>query len=1536
MRSIMSVLLVLTIIMVLAESGHAVVYLNRRLIECDPITYVVEPLEIAGTNLYLDRSYQNDYGGCIDAPPGPPFILEMPVIIENEYDSEGTVVSWGSLIIENRFGSGDPFVINIQDYTSLVLNGNVVARGKEGDPIIFKNNGSLRSDYSGGGVNIERQEYTLEFSWCEFKSGEFCDEPSLYMRGGNLILENCNFTPTIDQHGITYYSLRGAWDVTMNNCVFTGISHPTTSANVFSGLRNLDINNVQFYDCTFPTTSGSTSGSVLEVGSVSNLKNLKDISGSGNSHNWVRLNNFIYVNDSCTIKTSNDFTLHGPEWIKIDTNGICVMDKGTVIQMSDGSNIDVYGQMIMDSAVLTASCDGAYGIYVPGWSRDIPYQPRAWYGIDVDAVGSLEMKNGSLLHWAESPIEGSGRITVDHSTVEQCWGKAIDMYVNCPTELEVRGSILTGGGIRFFLEKDSAAGRVIIDSNLITRSGGDGIYMGGGQGWPYDDRLDAIISNNVISGNGGSGFYGYLAQPTDSLVIFNNRFISNGGSGFYVADGGCDSLYVRLENNVCMSNTNSGISIKTGLVEAVGNTCAYNGQMGISYPYYPINLGTVANNILVCNDRSGLSCYAKRDGIVLPIIAHNVFWQNYGEGGDQLNIQTDDFTIATVPELQALGGVAVTNDEFSPAFPPVYRDVIRSHQYDSTRKWTTLWVDGDDLEPGQLTGLAILPSHRDTTAWYYVLGNSSDTIYVSRDLTAVVNNFDTLTVYDYHLTATSPAIDFGDNDYVIYPDDIDGDTRILDSDEDGSELVDAGADEFNPDSTSVRIWIARPSADTTLVPGETYKLSWATRDIAAVDIDYTFDIPLGGQPSAWLEVARNVSSSIEEFNWEVPAIQSARCMIRISDASNPDFYQTSQVFHVKEVRLTRFAADSTYEFFRPSVHGWSYPNTAQTMWPQLLWDQIDYISGIDPYTGQQYPSYDTAYPFGANESEYFPSWPLWVETFNTERCYQSTSSGLMYVMRALYRWDDHCNEWYGSCVGLSTTALLAFGNADALAPRWGYLNLPETINQVPVNDDCREFINVNQTAAYGQEQMSYMASGYETSVTTTLANIRKQLLQTDRDDAAIVIGSQQRKGSHAMLPYAIVSDTSASRVRVMVYDPDHPGSDSSYVLVDTVAATWYFSGSPTWGGTKNFFTYFPVRSLIPGPDLIPVHSGLAALDDEDGSGAVMELYFAPDADIVVYDESGDSVVCSDAGVSGSISEVAPIVPMDVDSARALGVMLPDQTVRGTVGKARGGIMRLGCYRDSLYAGYRRVSSDTTEIDHFVLSDGLSLENTDMVAKTVQMRAIRTLPDRERTVVMFNLDVSAGDTIEVKPLGDTGWYLANRGMAGQYHLWLREVSNEGERKFYSRDVPIGALQSHILTPNWTTLNADSCTVYIDNDYDMVADDFMVLMGDVLVGVEDDQNETLPYQFAVSQNYPNPFNPITTIEYSLPERSLVRIDIYNVLGQKIRTLVDREESAGSYTITWDGTTSGGEPAATGVYLYRFQAGDHIETKKMLLLK
>ena len=103
------------------------------------------------------------------------------------------------------------------------------------------------------------------------------------------------------------------------------------------------------------------------------------------------------------------------------------------------------------------------------------------------------------------------------------------------------------------------------------------------------------------------------------------------------------------------------------------------------------------------------------------------------------------------------------------------------------------------------------------------------------------------------------------------------------------------------------------------------------------------------------------------------------------------------------------------------------------------------------------------------------------------------------------------------------------------------------------------------------------------------------------------------------------------------------------------------------------------------------------------------------------------------------------------------------------------------------------------------------------------------------------------------------------------------------------------------------------------------------GTQIVGIESEQQNSLPDNFYLSQNFPNPFNPGTTLRYSIPNHSMVIIKVYDILGNEIETLINEEKPAGTYEITW-------YPAnlSSGVYFYQLRAGSYIETKKMILLK
>ncbi|RKX20208.1 MAG: hypothetical protein DRP35_06445, partial [Candidatus Zixiibacteriota bacterium] len=115
-------------------------------------------------------------------------------------------------------------------------------------------------------------------------------------------------------------------------------------------------------------------------------------------------------------------------------------------------------------------------------------------------------------------------------------------------------------------------------------------------------------------------------------------------------------------------------------------------------------------------------------------------------------------------------------------------------------------------------------------------------------------------------------------------------------------------------------------------------------------------------------------------------------------------------------------------------------------------------------------------------------------------------------------------------------------------------------------------------------------------------------------------------------------------------------------------------------------------------------------------------------------------------------------------------------------------------------------------------------------------------------------------------------------------------------------------------------------------------------DGLETVQEDSNDEdvakemkdLPDGYSLSQNYPNPFNPSTSIDYSIAKSEHVSIDIININGQIVRSLVDKVMPGGNHTIEWDGNSDDGQKVASGVYLYRLVAGDNKLVKKMTLMK
>lgn len=117
--------------------------------------------------------------------------------------------------------------------------------------------------------------------------------------------------------------------------------------------------------------------------------------------------------------------------------------------------------------------------------------------------------------------------------------------------------------------------------------------------------------------------------------------------------------------------------------------------------------------------------------------------------------------------------------------------------------------------------------------------------------------------------------------------------------------------------------------------------------------------------------------------------------------------------------------------------------------------------------------------------------------------------------------------------------------------------------------------------------------------------------------------------------------------------------------------------------------------------------------------------------------------------------------------------------------------------------------------------------------------------------------------------------------------------------------------------------------------MIQNHYEVLEGQSVQHVQSDETivvDSSPVtEYGLEQNYPNPFNPVTHISYQLPEETDVRLEVYDVTGRLVQTLVHTRQSTGRYTVTFDGAK-----LASGVYFYRLTAGSYMKTKKLYLVK
>ena len=166
-------------------------------------------------------------------------------------------------------------------------------------------------------------------------------------------------------------------------------------------------------------------------------------------------------------------------------------------------------------------------------------------------------------------------------------------------------------------------------------------------------------------------------------------------------------------------------------------------------------------------------------------------------------------------------------------------------------------------------------------------------------------------------------------------------------------------------------------------------------------------------------------------------------------------------------------------------------------------------------------------------------------------------------------------------------------------------------------------------------------------------------------------------------------------------------------------------------------------------------------------------------------------------------------------------------------------------------------------------------------------------------------------------------------ASQTTYGLVRDSNWGQASIPVSDIRGEFIDLRMLSYEFVILevNGASCEFGLDDIY---------WEGGGTVSVIEGELGKTPIKYSLNNNYPNPFNPLTTIRYDLAEDGFVNVTIYDMMGRTVKIMVTEEQNAGVKSVQWDATDSFGKPVSAGVYLYQIQAGEYMQTKKMVLLK
>ena len=1501
------------------------------------------PYEVRGGGLTLDRDYQNAYGALHYLDPGPPFIIECPIIIQNIYDPEGNVDTWGSLTIRSGgVGITNPFDIYISRQDEFdngwYIDGFVNMEGSTIDPITI--NGEFGLHCAGptdiGPDNIN--DHDISFSHVIFKENSHLG--MIEISSGNTNFDHCTFLRNADSSIVNLVSavsyVQRDWSFSMKHCTFEG-----NFVNYYALMRVDNFKNVVFEDNSF------TNNRFYEFpqATLMDIRNceIQSISGNtadNNTNNAIHLVSTYLTND-CYFKSSEELPIISDNIYIPDTVTLTI-DSGSVIKFFQNAQIDVKGTLDVTGTVMTSWNDDEYGgdtdldpspAYIQYWGENNG-------AISVDSTGMLNMHN-STVRYAKSAVYTKGRLDIQGSNFVDNNNYALQIEPHLSGLYSISNSLFSrttqdyslSSGSGIFIDNQYSGGAdYYFDSVISIQNERNGLYLSNTQNSP----MTIEISNSNFSGNDNYGVYTSLDPGVLSIGIFNTLLCGNGMSGFY-----CPSIFdphamLDFESNVIAGNGFRADN-RTGAMisgvwkgDIINNTIAYNYGDGLIAEFPHQSETYTINNVFYRNGSYGYQMYQSEQ----PSFSMNWFWENKDDTNELRFVDSTGTYITTVEDLQLLGGLYPTNRHHTPGFIPEQTGEIDTIAYHESIDMTLI-VDEGAFTDKHLQH-TLIKADTSEANWYQISRNTDDSLWILGDATEVAQSHETYLIFDYHLIGSSLMIESGRMTEVTVDKDIDGENRFIDGDNNGLAGVDIGADEFNPASGQpAPIQVLNPAEDTLLHSDDKFTLEYEVdTGISAIDIYYITQYNPTVPSTGWFLLKSNIDPSTGSCELDVPFALSTKCRFKVSDHADSSVYGISNSFKIKYPVFTLInTSGEFYPFTSPDDH-WQFGNDSASMWPVSAW--VDYY-GIDSYTGVPYPSQFTAFNEYNAKSSDFPSWHTWVKTFGEDVCYFTNFITPIYRPSAVKKWASTKGKWGGSCFGLANTTLMAFYDRYAFELRPEVPNYLK-LHDLTMTDSLRSLINSIWTYQFGQENIKHTLQNLNKTPKETLKEILKMFdsLKVSLSDRVLTLMGPHAQGVqagvHTIVPY-YAEHTSGSIWDIYVYENIDPNSIYT-IEIDTTLNIWTYAPAG-WSGNKGMFLEDSLDNYINGtPTINKKASQINLLATAAG---YTEMYVS-ETDSVLITNGSDTIGQYGDSLFNSFADGIPLIPKVGGPVSPIGYYLQDDNYEIALSGITDSVHRFRIFTANNIMSYKHISEDTTATEQLRYDAPIGefwVLNPDSVVRNHVFESIAIVPDTEFVLRLSDISILPGDSIGYSKTNSTGLKIHNIGNNKTYNIALTLAGSYLTDEFEFLNVSLPENTSHYIAPTIEDLSTHRIKIYIDSENDGTIDDSIFISG-TATDIGNSDIQILPHSFVLLQNYPNPFNPNTNIRFNLSQRSDVKLEIFNLLGKRVITLVDKNLPVGEHTVTWNSLDDAGQTVASGVYLYRLTAGNYIDSKKMILLK